>query len=267
MLPTCLLFVPGDRPERFAKALASGAGGVIIDLEDAVAPGHKPIARGNVIEELRSAALSAVRRFVRINTLRSRTGLEDLLALSDVKPDGVVVPKAASGGELAIVAALLPGIPIVALIESVAGVRAVDEIAHERGVAAIAFGDADLSAELGSAKRWEALLAHRARVVLTARSAGIAALDGVTLDLSDARTIGEDARRALEMGFDGKMAIHPAQVVPIVQAFTPGDEEVARARRIVEAAAGGGVTVVDGRMVDPPVIAAARRILARATPS
>ena len=266
MLPSCLLFVPGDRSERFAKAAASGAGGMIIDLEDAVAPEHKPRARENVLAELRSTASTAAQRFVRINALRSRTGLDDLLALSDLKLDGVVVPKAASGGELAIVAALLPGVPIVALVESVVGIRAVEEIAHEPGVAAVAFGNADLSAELGSTMGWETLLVHRSRVILAARSAGIVAYDGVTLELKDARIIDEDARRALEMGFDGKLAIHPAQVAPIVQAFTPGDDEVARARRIVEAA-GGGVAVVDGRMVDPPVIAAARRILARATPS
>ncbi|TAM89517.1 CoA ester lyase [bacterium] len=267
MLPSCLLFVPGDRPERFAKAAASGAGGIIIDLEDAVAPEHKPRARESALAELRSTASTAAQRFVRINALRSRTGLEDLLALSDLKLDGVVVPKAASGGELAIVAALLPGAPIVALIESVAGIRAVDEIAHEPGVAAVAFGNADLSAELGSTMGWDALLAHRSRVILAARSAGIVAYDGVTLELKDARVIGEDARRALEMGFDGKLTIHPAQVAPVVQAFTPSEAEVAHALRIVEAAASGGVAVVDGRMVDPPVIAAARRILARATPS
>jgi len=264
MVPSCLLFVPGDRPERFAKALSAGAGGAIIDLEDAVAPDRKAEARANAIAELRRTNQTAAQRIVRINSLRLRTGLEDLLALADPRPDAVMVPKVESRGELEIVAALLPGVPIIAIVESVAGIGAVEEIARATGLAVLAFGNADLSAELGAANAWEPLLAHRARLVLAARTAGVSAFDGVTLELRDAQLVAADARRALEMGFDGKLAIHPAQVQPIVTTFAPSPDELERARKIVAAVRDGGVAAVDGIMVDPPVVTAARRVLQRA---
>jgi len=266
MVPTCLLFVPGDRHDRFEKALAGGAGAVIFDLEDAVAPERKALAREHVVEHLAHAAGGGTRRLVRINGLRSRAGLEDLLAVAAARPDGIVVPKVESSGEVEIVAGALPGADVVAMVESVAGMERVEEIARASGLTALAFGCADLSAELGASLTWEPLAAYRARLVLAARAAGVAAIDAPFLsgDVRDGVAAGEEAARAVAAGFDGKLAIHPAQVEPIRTAFTPSPAELERARRIVAAAGNGGVAVVDGRMIDAPVVASARRVIARA---
>ena len=255
-----LLFVPGDRPERFVKAIESGADAAILDLEDAVAPHRKRVARAAVREALERG----LRAYVRINPSGGDPGRADLAELAGCAPLAVMLPKAATADDVAAVRRALPGIPVVALIESIDGLRQADAIARAPGVAGLAFGAFDLCAELGARPVAEVLAPLRSAVVVAARSAGVAAYDTPFLALEDEAGLVADARRALDFGFDGKLAIHPKQVAPVRAIFTPSAEELERARAIVRAGHGGGVAVVDGAMVDAPIFAAARRVLARA---
>jgi len=253
------LFVPGDRPERFPKAIDAGANIVILDLEDAVAIERKTIAR----DAVRLALQNRMRVCVRVNVAVSETGMADLTMLAANPPDSVMLPKVTGPRDLDAARETLRGTPFIVLIESIDGLRKIDEIATVPGVAALAFGGYDLCAELGARPTPEVLAPYRSRIVFAARSAGIDALDMPFVDLDDDVGLAEDARRAVDHGFDGKLAIHPKQVVPIQSAFAPSPGEVERARAIVDAAANGGVVRVNGMMIDPPLVAAARRVLAR----
>lgn len=255
-----LLFVPGDRPERFAKAVDSGADAAILDLEDAVAPHRKADARAAV----REALAGGLRAYVRVNPASSDLGRADLQMLVGLAPVGVLLPKAAGAHDVDFVRHVLPDAEVVALIESIDGLRHAEAIAAAAGVRALAFGAYDMCAELGARPVPEVLAPLRSQVVLAARAAGVAAYDTPFLVLEDEPALIADARRGLDFGFDGKLAIHPKQVAPIRAIFTPSAEDLDRARAIVRAAERGGVAVVDGAMVDAPVFAAARRVLARA---
>jgi (S)-citramalyl-CoA lyase len=272
----CLLFVPGHRPDRFAKALAASPDGIIIDLEDAVASRDRPAAR------LAIAAFFAARGTestppvaVRINALGTRDGLDDLIALADGKldPDILQLAKVEHPRDIELVRrhdrkAAERLRPIIALIETARGLEQAVAIAEALGPAdALAFGGADLAADLGAALEWEPMLPARARVVCAAAIRGLAVFDVPHLTIGAIAELTHETMRARAMGFTGKIAIHPSQVGPIRGAFAPSPAEVERAQRIVAAASAGGVGVVDGKMVDPPVVAAARRILARAEPA
>ncbi|MGP6190977.1 MAG: HpcH/HpaI aldolase/citrate lyase family protein [Vulcanimicrobiaceae bacterium] len=254
---TVLLFVPGDRPERFAKAVASGAAAAILDLEDAVAPAAKDAARVYVGTALRGG-LDA---FVRINPPRTPAGAADLVSLAGLHPHAIVVPKTESLEDLH---ALPEGVPAIALIETVRGIERVCELAHAPNVVALAFGAFDLCAELGALPVPEVLAPLRSAVVLAARGAGRLAIDTPFVQLDDEAGLAADAHRSIAFGFDGKLAIHPRQVAPVLAAFKPSAAEVERARAIVAAVEGGGVGVVGATMVDAPLLAAARRVIARA---
>lgn len=254
---TVLLFVPGDRPERFAKAVASGAAAAILDLEDAVAPAAKDAARAQVCAALRDG-LDA---FVRINPPRTPAGQADLAALVGLRPRAIVVAKAESPDDLAAVPA---GVPAIALVETVRGLERARELAHAPNVAALAFGAFDLCAELGAVPQPEVLAPLRSAVVLAARGAGRLAIDTPFVQLDDDEGLQADARRSVAFGFDGKLAIHPRQVAAILDVFEPSAADVARAHAIVAAVAAGGVGVVGATMVDAPLLAAARRVLVRA---
>lgn len=271
-LARSILFVPGHRPERFAKALATGADAVVIDLEDAVPPGEKAAARAAAMA--RPSALDGVALGVRINPLPTPEGIADLAALlGGTAPDFLMLPKAESPEELRIVQRAFARAPrppqLLALIESAEGLASAGAIAAEPGCAALGFGGVDLAADLGCAFAWEQLLAHRAALVVAAARSGRGVVDVPFLALDDEAGLAEETRRAQALGFTAKLAIHPRQVATIQAVLTPGTEEVARARRVLDAmeAAGGGVCVVDGRMVDAPVARAARRVLARARPA
>jgi citrate lyase subunit beta/citryl-CoA lyase len=254
---TVLLFVPGDRPERFAKAAAGGATAAILDLEDAVAPGSKDAARAHVCAALRDG----FEAFVRINSPRTPAGQADLTALAGLRPRALLVPKAESAEDLR---GLSDGVPTVALVETVRGLERVRELAPAPNVVALAFGAFDLCAELGALPQPEVLAPLRSAVVLAARGAGRLAIDTPFVQLDDRAGLEADARRSVAFGFDGKLAIHPSQVAPIRAAFAPSGAEVARARAIVAAVEAGGVGVVGATMVDAPLLAAARRVLGRA---
>jgi citrate lyase subunit beta/citryl-CoA lyase len=256
---TAWLFVPGDRPERFANAVASGADSAILDLEDAVAPARKDAARASVAAALENG----LRACVRINSPASEEGRRDLAALAGRPPEIVMIPKAASLHDVTEVRERFAGAAIVALIESIAGMRAIDALAAT-GIEALAFGGWDLCAELGARPTREVLAPYRARVVCAARTAGIAALDTPFVALDDPSGLASDARCAVDFGFDGKLVIHPRHVAAVRAAFAGDPAEIARARGILAAAGAGGVSVYDGTMVDAPLVLAARRVLARA---
>lgn len=267
-----LLFVPGTRADRFAKALASGADAVVFDLEDSVEPAQKARARALVGEFLAAPSACEVLRLVRLNAERSPTWAAELEFFAARRGfDAVVVPKVERAGAVEEVAARLRA-PVVPLLETVGGILGAAGIAAVSAeVPALLFGAEDLTAELGIARtvEGEELVVARSMVVLAAAAAGVDAIDAVFTDVGDEEGLRRDCARARAVGFRGKMAIHPAQLGVIHELFTPGAAEVAAARRTVAAyeeaqAAGEGVIRLDGRMVDVPVVERARRILARA---
>lgn len=267
----CMLFFPGTRPELLSKAVATGVGLVCADLEDAVAPDDKAIARDAVVELLASRD-RAPEMVVRVNHPRTPEGVEDLRALARLggHPTPIVmIPKVAGPRDVERVAAALgtddARTRLLPVIETARGLQAVESIAETEGVTGILFGALDLSTELGCELAWDTLLLARSRCVLAARLAGVELLDSPYFDVDDAVGLAEEARQARRLGFTGKAAIHPSQVDVIHDMFRPTEEELARARSVVAASddVNGGVFLLDGVMVDRPVVEAARRLLAR----
>jgi (S)-citramalyl-CoA lyase len=270
-----LLFTPGTRPDRFAKAQATAADGVIIDLEDAVGPGEKDGAREGVATWLRERGAPSRAGFlscVRVNSVYTNAGLRDLLMIAEVAgagraPDALLLPKVESATEIELVARHLKGsVPLLGLIESATGLEQAFAIAAARSVVGLGFGGVDLAADLRCAFAWEPLLAPRSRVVQAAASRGVAVLDVPFLDIPDAEGLAAECARAKAMGFTGKLAIHPSQSEGIVKAFTPTAAEVEFAQGVLAAyeAAKGGVCTYRGKMIDEPVVASARQVIARA---
>ncbi|RVX42015.1 citrate lyase subunit beta/citryl-CoA lyase [Nonomuraea polychroma] len=263
-LPVTWLYVPGDRPERFAKAVASGADVVIIDLEDAVAPARKDEARANAVAYLR-ARTADVPVHVRINDLATERGQADLAAVGELA-DAVRVPKVES---VAVLDAIT-GVPAYALLESAAGIVAARDIAAHPCVAGVALGEQDLAAELSISD--ESAMNHlRLQVVLAAGAAGLPPVPlSVYPHVTDEAGLIASCRAGRALGLFGRTAIHPRQIPAIRRAFRPTDEEAARAAEIVEAAeqaerAGlGAVALPDGRFADAPIVARARRTVALA---
>lgn len=256
-----LLFVPGDKPERFDKAVASGADLVIVDLEDAVDASRKEAARTAV-----STWLTAKRSvLVRVNAVDTQWHLQDLEVAGLPGVCGVVLPKSESAKAIDHVAQRLPGLPIWPLIETARGVHAAADVAGGAQVKRLLFGSVDLQLDLGVESDAE-LDVWRSSVVLASRVAGIAApIDGVTTAIEDMEQLSSDAARARRMGFGGKLCIHPKQLVAVRTAFGPTPKEIAWARRVLEATSGQDSAVrVDGVMVDRPVIERARRLLLEA---
>ena len=267
-----LLFVPAVRPDRFPKALATGADAVCIDLEDGVAPGAKDAARAQALALLAGRGPSAAEVSLRINDAKTPLGQTDLAALVDsgARPDALMLPKVAGAEEIrAVDAALTLGgggaLPLIVQIETAAGLLAAAEIAAASPhVSAVFFGAIDLSADLGCAVEWEALLYARSRVVLAAGAAGVAALDSPFMDVPALDALAEETSRVRRLGFTGKAAIHPTQVRVIQKAFAPSAAETAWARKIVAAyeRQQGGVLLVEGQLIELPVVRSARRTLA-----
>lgn len=269
-----MLFVSGEKPERFPKALAAGADLVCIDLEDAVAPSLKQQARQSVFA-FAAAPRPQGRLAVRLNALRTREGLADVVALmaSGARFDAIVLPKVESAQELALFHAWTAEREemLVALIESPLGVENAHAIAMAARIdaprlGALMLGGADLSSELGASFDWDGLLSARGRLVNAARTVGLQVWDVPHIDLSDLDALAEETRRVARLGFDCKAAIHPSQIGVIHAAFAPAEAELSWARALLEAhAAGGeGAFLFQGRMVDAPVLARARRIAALA---
>ena len=270
---TALLFTPGTRLDRAEKAAASGADGVIVDLEDSVPLTDKDRARAEVVawftKHQRVGAVPFVSA-LRVNSPRTPHGLADLDAINaaKVQPDAVVIPKVECAAEVHRVAAKLPAeTKLICLIESVLGVRYVQEISNASPqVVALGFGGFDLSAETGGEPTWDSLLWPRTKVVHACAAAGKLALDQPFIELADDKGLDAECRRVCVLGFSGKLAIHPRQCAIIHTAFAPTPEQVERARRIVAAfdAAGGHVANIDGQMIDVPMYRSAQRVLQRA---
>lgn len=263
-----LLFVPGTRPDRFTRALASGADAVIIDLEDAVAPDAKAEARRHI--ETFAEGHPGVAFLVRVNGTTTPWFAEDLRlcrGLPDVA--GLVLPKAESADQ--VMSASASGKPVFPIIESAAGLHALDGIAGVGGLGRLVFGALDLSLDLGIAPdtHGASILLDQARfqLVLQSRVSELAApVDGVWPDVADAEGLALAARRARDMGFGGLLCIHPAQVSVVHRAFAPDATELAWARRVVAEAdrLKSYAFKLDGKMVDRPVIERARRVVERA---
>lgn len=261
------LFVPATRPDRIGKALASGADAVIVDLEDAVAPELKAEARANLDVFLNAHPDARIR--VRINAPGHEQQAADI-ALCARQPGvvGVVLPKTEQASQVAVAAAC--GKPVWAVIESVRGLAALSEIAVVEGVERLSYGVLDLSLDLGLAHGTPAaermLDQVRYALVLQSRLASLAPpLESIFPDIKDTDGLAKAVANARDSGFDGLLCIHPSQVAVVHEVLMPGTEEQAWAERVLAAAASGeGVFVVDGQMVDAPVVTRARRLLQRA---
>ena len=261
------LFVPGNRPERFAKALASGADAVIIDLEDAVPLDAKDTARDALQAAWPSlAAAERARLLVRVNPAGTPWHAADLTAVASLTGLGALMLPKAENAQQVEQAFRTSSMLVLPLIESAEGVGQMDAIARAAVTLRLGLGHIDLQADLGMrCGPDEAELAPiRLAMVVASRRAGLPApVDGVTTATQDAEVLAADAQRSRRFGFGAKLCIHPAQVAGVHQALAPTEAESDWARRVLaaEVAAGGGAFSVDGKMVDPPVLLLARQIL------
>jgi citrate lyase subunit beta/citryl-CoA lyase len=265
------LFVPGNRPERYDKALASPADMVIVDLEDAVPAADKAAARVALAAAWPQwPTAQRARMLVRINAAETASHVDDLACLAQLPGlPAVMLPKAEKASDLTGVEAALgtPTTALIPIIESAEGLANVDTLTRGPRVQRLTFGNLDFQADLGMAcGADEAELAPvRVAIVVASRRAGLAApIDGVTTDTKDMARVQTDAARSLRFGFGAKLCIHPLQVAAVHAAFAPTATQLDWAQRVLqaEAAAGGGAFTVDGRMVDPPVLKLARQCLA-----
>jgi citrate lyase subunit beta/citryl-CoA lyase len=263
------LFVPGNRPERFAKALASGADRVVLDLEDAVALPAKGDARDAITRwSAQASEADRTRIVVRINDAQARAFADDLRLLHDARIESVMLPKAESAAQVQAVRAAVPRAHVLALIESALGVANVQQVAGVEGVARLVFGTLDyaLDLDLDIADSAEGLAHGASMLALASRVAGLPApVAGVTPQLDDEQRLLADLAWSRRHGFGAKLCIHPRQVAPIHAALAPSAEAVDLARRVLAAeAASPGAAQLDGRMIDRPVVLQAERTLRRA---
>jgi len=266
------LFVPGNRPDRFPKALASGADAVIIDLEDAVPPGERNATRSTV-----AAWVSALPRrsgsvnvhplsteppvFIRVNGSATEWFRDDLALASLPGIAGIVLPKAERPEDIELI-----GATVLPIIETARGFANASAIAHTRNVARLMFGSIDFQLDLGIQGEGEELLYFRSQLVLISRLAGLPApVDGITAVFDSTDPVRADTERARRLGFGGKLCIHPKQIATVNACFSPTPMEIFWAERVIEAAAraGGAAVSTDGEMIDRPVIARAELILAQ----
>jgi len=275
--PRSMLFVSGEKVERFAKAMAAGSDLVCIDLEDAVHPDRKAEARSQVLGWLKTASRPADGCGValRLNGLRTLEGIRDVLALveSGVAVDWLLLPKTEHATDVQAIEAWCGAQigAITALVETPLGIENLASIARAGGkLGALMLGGADLSAELDAQFNWEGLLSARGRLVNAAKSAGLQAWDVPNVDLSSDEGLATETRKALALGFGCKTAIHPQQIKTIHAAFTPSPSEIEWATVLLQAVPvgqGSGAFLFQGKMVDAPLLKKARRIaeLARAS--
>jgi citrate lyase beta subunit len=266
-----LLYVPASSEAMLRKAGSRGADAVIVDLEDGVLPGAKEDARARAERLWLELDLGGSEVLLRVNAPGTPWHEADLDVAARIRPAGVVLPKCEEPGRVAAVAARLGAAPLFLMVETARGVLAAAELARVPGAAALLFGAADFRASVRASRDPEEaeLALARGTLVLAARAAGVEAFDTPFFDYRDDAGLERSARRARALGFDGKTCIHPGQVAIVNHVFSPSEEEVARAERIVaalEAAAreGRAVATVDGEMVEPLHAAEARRTLARA---
>lgn len=278
-----LLFMPGDSRAKIAKGAGLGVDSVIMDLEDGVAYSQKAAARETSAAALREIDFGRTERLIRINPVGSDFYTDDLMLTISDRPDGYVLPKVESSTQVQIVSEWLyqaesengfpqGSIPLLAIIETARGVINLRDIARsDQRLQGLIFGAEDFAGDIGAVRTPEGaeVLYARSAVVTYAKAYGLQAIDTVYLMLDDEAGLQTETRRILEMGYTGKLAIHPKQVAPIQAVFTPSADDIAAARRLIEAHdahqnAGKGAFQLDGKMVDMPIIRAAQTILARA---
>jgi (S)-citramalyl-CoA lyase len=269
----CMLFVPGNRPERFEKAFASGADMVCIDWEDATPVEQKADARAATMAFLQQRTANATEAMVRINRISSTDGLRDLLCLADAKlsqPPLVMIAKTESARDVQIAREILPAeFQLLALLESPAAIESAFEIARTP-VIALMLGGADYCAELGVALNGEALHYARSRLAAAAASQSLLAIDvpflGTGADADTQAELSAETSASQLLGMHCKSAIHPNQVQAIQRALSPTAAAIADAQKLLAAfkADGTGAMRLDGKLVDRPVVLAAENVLRRA---
>lgn len=262
-----LLFTPANRPDRFARALESGADAICLDLEDAVAPADKASARVSALDFLAQRPTGGAPVGLRLNSKSTPWFIDDLRAAAPAKADFFMIPKASSAHEMGMLQrALGDARPFWPLVETPEGLMRCWDIAEAPGVGGVLFGAFDYSAEVGCDMSWEPLLFARSQIAAACARAGIQALDAPPGRVGEPEVLSAETDRARRLGFTGRACIHPDQVAAVNAVYTPSAEEVAKAQAVVEAfdAAAGGPALLDGRLIELPVARAARRILERA---
>jgi len=260
-----ILFVPGNRPDRFDKAVASGAHQIAIDLEDAVSPEDKQEARAATAAWLAKGHAAGVR----VNAADTEWFSDDLAMLAGTPSATVMLPKA-DVNSIAATRKALPDHKLIALIETVKGFKELEQVAKTPGLSRIAFGSVDFGTETGITDEADAMTVVRTQIVLESCFAGLEpAIDGISVGFNDEVQMQTDATRSRQLGFGGKLCIHPRQVAVVNQSFRPDNSQVDWARRVITAmkVSKGGATSIDGKMVDKPVVLQAERILAELTAS
>ncbi|MFT6878379.1 MAG: (S)-citramalyl-CoA lyase [Granulosicoccus sp.] len=266
------IFSPGLRPDMFPKALASGTDIVCVELEDGIAPKDKDEARRSALALFETPqADDGVERIVRINCLREAFGLADVQAIleTDTPPPALMLPKVRTPEEVVWLDNLLSErehtTRLHVIIETNRALEAAFEIAQcSSRIDALFFGGVDMAAELRCQNAWEPLLYARSRVVHAAANAGLDVIDVPYLDLEDPQGMVEEAKKAKALGFSGKGSVHPKQVAALNEVFTPSDSEIERARRVTKTfeEADTGLVVIDGKLIEKPVLRDMYRILA-----
>jgi len=263
VLERSFLFVPGDRPERFIKALGAGADRVIIDLEDAVLPGAKEAARDHIANWASSSEAKEIA--VRVNAIDTVWNSDDLRLVASL-PNivAVILPKAESRKTVeAIAARLQRRQQLIALVETSLGYVDRLDLARSRGLSRLAFGSVDFCSETGIRGLGSELDPVRLELVITSAATGLPPpIDGVTLEVKNAELLAADIDRTRRLGCGGKLCIHPAQVVAVNEGFSPTGDEIDWAKRVIAASSTSGAVTVDGKLVDKPVLDQARKILA-----
>ncbi len=270
----CLLFMPGDDLKKIQKGISLGVDSIVMDLEDGVALNRKDAARVTVATALSDLDFGRAERIVRLNPIGSGLELDDLAAILALKPDSLMLPKVERADQVQWLDRLLGDSPsrLLALIETARGVVNLKDIAQaSHRLDALIFGAEDLAGDIGATRTpagWEVFYA-RSAVVTHAAAFGLQAIDTLRIDFNDDAALLEDCRLGVQLGFSGKLAIHPRQVPVIQAAFTPSDEAIAAAQRLIDAhdqhqAGGVGAFAFEGKMIDRPAIRAAEQVLAKA---
>lgn len=266
-----VLYIPGDKPRALEKARSLPCDAIIFDLEDAVAPDAKEAARVTLRKELDKGGFGARTRLVRVNGFDTVWGRQDLLAMQGVDFDGILLPKVSSGWDVEAAIELADDKPLWAMMETPAAFMNACEIASHTRIAGLVMGTNDLIKDLGcraTADRAPLTTALQT-CILAARAAQIVAIDGVYNAFKDTDGLARECEQGRDFGFDGKTLIHPAQLASANAAFAPTADELDLARRQIAAftkaeAAGQGVAVLDGRIVENLHIVSAKSVLAKA---
>jgi citrate lyase beta subunit len=277
-----LLYMPGDDWKKITRAITLGVDSICMDMEDGVAANRKAEARLTIARALQELDFGASEKLARINSVGSGFEKEDIQAVLPHRPDGIVIPKLEEprqiqwASEIIEAAELSHGWPVNSIrilvgVETAKGILNLKEIASHPRLEALIFGGEDYAASVGATRTNEAveLLYARESVVAACAAFGLQAIDIVAIDFKDIASLRAEAEFGARLGFSGKQVIHPAQVGPVQTAFTPDDDAIAHARRIVETfeaaqSSGAGAYALDGRMIDLPLLKGAQKVLDRA---